>query len=185
MDGDPGCDPKSTVSGESQGLAALANVSGHELSEARTDPTSDGWYDSAGQENGDKCAWTFNIPSVTRVAEHSRRTLVALLPDDDFAHQALWPGSAARNKFRVPLSRADQSEIGPAWSVAQNGKGPSPFESGPASHIVVKLFLDLRLPRPCRRPIAFTETLAASAIPPLDETRSQVIAPAIAANQFV
>jgi hypothetical protein len=65
LDGDPGCDPKSTVSGESQGLAALANVSGHELSEARTDPTSDGWYDSAGQENGDKCAWTFNIPSVT------------------------------------------------------------------------------------------------------------------------
>ena len=58
--------------------------------------------------------------------------------------------------------------------------------SSPApSHVVLKLFPDLRLPRPCRRPIAFTETLAASAIPPLDETRSQVIVPAIAANQFV
>ena len=66
LDGDPGCDPQSTVSGESQGLAALANVSGHELSEARTDPASPGaWYDSSGQENGDKCAWTFNVPSVT------------------------------------------------------------------------------------------------------------------------
>jgi hypothetical protein len=32
---------------------------------------------------------------------------------------------------------------------------------------------------------AFTETLAASAIPLLDETPSQVIAPAIAANQLV
>jgi hypothetical protein len=65
LDGDAGCDPQSTVAGESQGLAALANVSGHELSEARTDPRNGGWYDSSGQENGDKCAWTFNVPSVT------------------------------------------------------------------------------------------------------------------------
>ncbi len=66
LDGDPGCDPQSTVSGESQGLAALANVSAHELSEARSDPASPGaWYDSRGAENGDKCAWTFNVPSVT------------------------------------------------------------------------------------------------------------------------
>ncbi len=56
LDGDPGCDPGSTVQGESQGLAALANVSAHELSEARTDPTGAGWYDSSGEENGDKCA---------------------------------------------------------------------------------------------------------------------------------
>ena len=66
LDGDPGCDPADTTTGHSQGLAALANVSGHELSEARTDPASPGaWYDSSGQENGDKCAWTFNVPSVT------------------------------------------------------------------------------------------------------------------------
>jgi hypothetical protein len=66
LDGDPGCDPVDTTTGHSQGLAALANVSGHELSEARTDPASPGaWYDSRGQENGDKCAWTFNVPSVS------------------------------------------------------------------------------------------------------------------------
>jgi hypothetical protein len=65
LDGDAGCDPQSKVSGESQGLAALANVSGHELSEARTDPRNGGWYDSSGQENGDKCSWTFNVPYVT------------------------------------------------------------------------------------------------------------------------
>ena len=65
LDGDPGCDPVDTTTGHSQGLAALSNVSGHELSEARTDPASPGaWYDSSGQENGDKCAWTFNVPSV-------------------------------------------------------------------------------------------------------------------------
>ena len=66
LDGDPGCDPQDTTTGHSQGLAALANVSGHELSEARSDPASPGaWYDSSGEENGDTCAWTFNVPSVT------------------------------------------------------------------------------------------------------------------------
>jgi hypothetical protein len=65
LDGDAGCDPQDTSGKHSQGLAAIANVSGHELSEARTDPTNGGWYDSAGNENGDKCAWTFGAPLVT------------------------------------------------------------------------------------------------------------------------
>jgi len=66
LDGDPGCDPQDTSGLHSQGLAAIANVSGHELSEARTDPANPGaWYDSQGQENGDKCAWTFGAPLVT------------------------------------------------------------------------------------------------------------------------
>ena len=66
LDGDAGCDPGDTSGLHSQGLAALANVSGHELSEARSDPANPGaWYDSSGQENGDKCAWTFGAPLVT------------------------------------------------------------------------------------------------------------------------
>jgi hypothetical protein len=66
LDGDAGCDPQDTTTGHPQGLAALANVSAHELAEAMTDPGSPGgWYDSTGAENGDKCAWAFNVPSVT------------------------------------------------------------------------------------------------------------------------
>ncbi len=66
LDGDAGCDPADAITGHSQGLAAIANVSAHELSEAVTDPASPGaWYDGSGSENGDKCAWTFNVPSVT------------------------------------------------------------------------------------------------------------------------
>ena len=65
LDGDAGCDPQDTSGLHSQGLAALSNVSGHELSEERTDPRNGGWYDSRGSENGDKCAWTFNVPLVT------------------------------------------------------------------------------------------------------------------------
>jgi hypothetical protein len=66
LDGDAGCDPQDTSGLHSQGLAALANVTGHEISEARSDPANPGaWYDANGQENGDKCAWTFGAPLVT------------------------------------------------------------------------------------------------------------------------
>jgi len=66
LDGDNGCDPGSPASaGHSQGLAALANVSGHELSEAVTDPRNGGWWDASGAENSDKCAWTFGPSLVT------------------------------------------------------------------------------------------------------------------------
>ena len=67
LDGDAGCDPQASagLGGHSQGLLAASNVSGHELSEARTDPRNGGWYDSGGAENGDKCAWTFGAASLT------------------------------------------------------------------------------------------------------------------------
>jgi hypothetical protein len=61
LDGDAGCDPGGSSGGHSQGLAALGNVSGHELSEALTDPHVNAWYDNSGNENADKCAWTFGI----------------------------------------------------------------------------------------------------------------------------
>lgn len=66
LDGDSACDPVDTVTGHSQGLAALANVTAHEIEEARSDPASPGaWYDSYGAENADKCGWTYNVPYVS------------------------------------------------------------------------------------------------------------------------
>jgi hypothetical protein len=59
LDGDAGCDPADPGAIHSQGLEALANVSGHELSEAVTDPRNGGWWDASGAENSDKCSWTF------------------------------------------------------------------------------------------------------------------------------
>jgi hypothetical protein len=58
IDGIAGCDPGENLT-HSQGLAALANVTAHELSEAITDPRGNAWYDNAGAENADKCAWVF------------------------------------------------------------------------------------------------------------------------------
>lgn len=60
LDGDPGCDPEDNSGLHSQGLAALANVTGHELSETRTDPDLNAWFDSSGAENADKCAGRFS-----------------------------------------------------------------------------------------------------------------------------
>jgi hypothetical protein len=37
----------------------MVSVVAHELEETLSDPDLNGWYDSAGAENGDKCAWTF------------------------------------------------------------------------------------------------------------------------------
>ncbi len=65
LDGDAGCNPSDASGLHSQGLAALANVTAHELCEARTDARGSGWYDSAGAENGDKCAWTYGSPLVS------------------------------------------------------------------------------------------------------------------------
>jgi hypothetical protein len=44
--GDPGAD-------------GMASVIAHELEESATDPDLNAWYDTKGQENADKCAWTF------------------------------------------------------------------------------------------------------------------------------
>lgn len=61
ISGIAGCDPGNTFdqTGFSQGTRALANVTAHEFMESITDPDASAWYDSSGQEIGDKCAWQF------------------------------------------------------------------------------------------------------------------------------
>ena len=41
------------------GADGMASVIIHEMEEAATDPNFTAWYDSVGNENSDKCAWTF------------------------------------------------------------------------------------------------------------------------------
>jgi len=38
---------------------AMASVIAHELEESTSDPDLNAWFDSSGEENADKCAWTF------------------------------------------------------------------------------------------------------------------------------
>jgi hypothetical protein len=45
------------------GADGTASIFAHELEEAATDPDINAWYDSQGEENADKCAWTFGSQS--------------------------------------------------------------------------------------------------------------------------
>jgi phosphate-induced protein 1 len=45
------------------GIDGMANVMFHELSEAVSDPDLNAWFDSSGQENGDKCNFNFGATS--------------------------------------------------------------------------------------------------------------------------
>ena len=53
------CAAQSVSPNGDAGADAMASVIAHELEEAVTDPLLNAWYDSVGNENADKCAWTF------------------------------------------------------------------------------------------------------------------------------
>jgi hypothetical protein len=97
--GDAGCDPQDTSGLHSQGLAALANVSGHEFSEMLTDPQLNAWFDANGAENSDKCAWTFGTPLLT----FSNRT--------QWKVQGNWSNAAFNNNTGYPNSSAQNGCI--------------------------------------------------------------------------
>lgn len=54
------CSPGTVSPNGNAAADAMVNLIAHELVETVTDPLGNGWYDSAGNENADKCAWTFN-----------------------------------------------------------------------------------------------------------------------------
>jgi Phosphate-induced protein 1 conserved region len=57
------CEAQSTSPNGSAGADGAASIIAHELEEASTDPDLNAWYDSRGEENADKCAWTFGTES--------------------------------------------------------------------------------------------------------------------------
>jgi hypothetical protein len=57
------CSAQSTSPNNNPGADGMANLIGHELSEALSDPDLNAWYDQRGNENGDKCAWNFGATS--------------------------------------------------------------------------------------------------------------------------
>lgn len=53
------CAEQTTSPNGNAGADGMASIISHELEEAVTDPDLNAWYDRRGQENADKCAWTF------------------------------------------------------------------------------------------------------------------------------
>jgi hypothetical protein len=72
-------------------LDGFSIVEGHELAESMTDPLSNGWYDSGGNEIGDKCAW-FNLQNIKTTK-------------GTFAVQPLWSNAA------------NACSVKPVWSI--------------------------------------------------------------------
>jgi len=100
IDGLAGCDPTDTWTTHSQGLSAVANVTAHELSETITDPRGAGWFDSAGAENGDKCAWVF--PSVVTFSNGSQWKLQPEWSNAAFTAGSGYPNTSGQ-KGCLPL----------------------------------------------------------------------------------
>ena len=57
------CAAQTTGPNGNAGADGMASIIAHELEEAVTDPDLNAWYDRQGQENADKCAWTFGTLS--------------------------------------------------------------------------------------------------------------------------
>jgi len=57
------CTEQTTSPNDDAGADGMASIISHELEEAATDPDLNAWYDRRGQENADKCAWTFGTTS--------------------------------------------------------------------------------------------------------------------------
>ena len=68
------------------GADAMASVIAHEAAEAATDPFLNAWLDSNGDENGDKCAWTFG--NMTRLSSGAYYNIV--VGGTNYLIQQMW-----------------------------------------------------------------------------------------------
>lgn len=81
---------------------ALTIVLGHEIAEVQTDPYLDGWWDSDGQENADKCDWA--DPQNTPPAAE-RRTIGS----GTYRVQPLWSNKSSNCVFTAAAGDATVS----------------------------------------------------------------------------
>ena len=64
------CSAQSVSPNGNLGADAMASVIAHELAESVSDPNLNAWFDQTGNENADKCAWTFGATKVTPRGAH-------------------------------------------------------------------------------------------------------------------
>jgi hypothetical protein len=80
------CAAQTTGPNGNAGADGMASIISHELEEATTDPDLNAWYDRRGQENADKCAWTFG--STTTASNGSKYNMT--LGSREFLIQQNW-----------------------------------------------------------------------------------------------
>ena len=72
------CSAQSTSPNGNLGADGMASIIAHELEESVTDPDLNAWYDRRGQENADKCAWTFGTTQTASNGSQYNMTLGGL-----------------------------------------------------------------------------------------------------------
>ena len=72
------CSAQTTSPNGNAGADGMASIIAHELEEAVTDPDLNAWYDNRGQENADKCAWTFGATYTTANGSQANMSLGGL-----------------------------------------------------------------------------------------------------------
>ena len=80
------CEAQSNGPNGSASADAMASIIAHELEETTSDPYVHSWTDGSGQENGDKCAWTFGKTYKTA----NGATANMKLGDRDYLIQQNW-----------------------------------------------------------------------------------------------
>jgi hypothetical protein len=55
----PVCGAQKVTPNRDAGADSMVSVIAHEIDETVTDPELNGWYDEAGEENADRCSWTY------------------------------------------------------------------------------------------------------------------------------
>jgi len=69
------CAIQDTSPNGNAGADGMASIIAHELEESVTDPDLNAWYDRRGEENADKCAWTFGSTHTTPNGSLANMTL--------------------------------------------------------------------------------------------------------------
>ena len=84
------CADQSVSPNGNAGADGMASIVAHEFEEASSDPDLNAWYDTRGQENADKCAWTFGTTYTTGNGAKANMLLGAR----DFLIQRNWVNAA-------------------------------------------------------------------------------------------
>jgi hypothetical protein len=84
------CAAQTTGPNGNAGADGMASIIAHELEESATDPDLNAWYDNVGNENADKCAWTFGAEYLAANGARANMTLGGR----DFLIQRNWLNTA-------------------------------------------------------------------------------------------
>ena len=119
--------PQTTTPNGDFGVDSMISVLAHELAETGSDPLINAWMDSAGEENGDKCAWNFGALSTAANGAYYNEQVATVL-NAVFISQACFRTHSCMTIRRVQLGKlpvfAMLGQVGPYKFLIQQNWDP-------------------------------------------------------------